>query len=101
MGVAPSIGILLAEEVTSSQAWAGLARTASTLGAALLGLPLGNPAALRTSGRLELGLVAGSCRCPTFGARSSISLGDPAFCRTALIALALPVACRHDLLPPT
>lgn len=45
VGVAPSIGILLAEEVTSSQAWAGLARTASTLGAALLGLPLGNLAA--------------------------------------------------------
>ncbi|MGP9529757.1 MFS transporter [Glutamicibacter sp. AOP5-A2-18] len=42
VGVAPSIGILLAEEVTSSEAWAGLARTASTLGAALLGLPLGN-----------------------------------------------------------
>lgn len=45
VGVAPSIGILLAEEVTSSEAWAGLARTASTLGAALLGLPLGNLAA--------------------------------------------------------
>ncbi|UYQ77739.1 MFS transporter [Glutamicibacter sp. JL.03c] len=45
VGVAPSIGILLAEEVTSNEAWAGLARTASTLGAALLGLPLGNLAA--------------------------------------------------------
>jgi len=45
VGVAPSIGILLAEDVTSSEAWAGLARTASTLGAALLGLPLGNLAA--------------------------------------------------------
>ncbi|MGQ3383068.1 MFS transporter [Glutamicibacter sp. TV12E] len=45
VGVAPSIGILLAEEATSSEAWAGLARTASTLGAALLGLPLGNLAA--------------------------------------------------------
>lgn len=45
VGVAPSIGILLAEEVTSNEAWAGLARTASTLGAALLGLPLGNIAA--------------------------------------------------------
>ncbi|WP_345471757.1 MFS transporter [Glutamicibacter ectropisis] len=45
VGVAPSIGILLAEEVTSNEAWAGLARTASTLGAALLGIPLGNLAA--------------------------------------------------------
>lgn len=41
VGIAPSIGVLLAEEVTSSETWAGLARTASTLGAALLGLPLG------------------------------------------------------------
>lgn len=42
VGVAPSIGVLLAGEVTQNEAWAGLARTASTLGAALLGLPLGN-----------------------------------------------------------
>ncbi|MFC0674611.1 MFS transporter [Brachybacterium hainanense] len=41
VGVAPSIGILLASEVTASETWAGLARTASTLGAALAGLPLG------------------------------------------------------------
>nr|WP_231710102.1 MFS transporter [Arthrobacter zhangbolii] len=47
VGVAPSIGVLLAGEVTNSEAWAGLARTASTLGAALLGLPLGNLAARR------------------------------------------------------
>lgn len=45
VGVAPSIGVLLAGEVTNNEAWAGLARTASTLGAALLGLPLGNLAA--------------------------------------------------------
>jgi len=45
VGVAPSIGILLASEVTENEAWAGLARTASTLGAALLGIPLGNFAA--------------------------------------------------------
>lgn len=45
IGVAPSIGVLLAGEVTQNEAWAGLARTASTLGAALLGLPLGNLAA--------------------------------------------------------
>jgi len=47
VGIAPSIGILLAGDVTHSEAWAGLARTASTLGAALVGLPLGNLAAAR------------------------------------------------------
>lgn len=47
LGVTPSIGILLAGEVTHSEAWAGLARTSSTLGAALLGIPLGTLAARR------------------------------------------------------
>ena len=45
VGIAPSIGVLLAGEVTQNEAWAGLARTASTLGAALMGIPLGNLAA--------------------------------------------------------
>ena len=47
VGVAPTIGVLLATEVTDNEAWAGLARTASTLGAALMGMPLGNLAARR------------------------------------------------------
>ncbi|WP_230930029.1 MFS transporter [Dietzia aurantiaca] len=47
VGVAPSIGVLLASEVTGNEALAGLARTASTFGAALLGLPLGTLAARR------------------------------------------------------
>ncbi|MFE4081008.1 MFS transporter [Arthrobacter sp. NtRootA1] len=47
VGIAPSIGVLLAGQVTDNEAWAGLARTSSTLGAALLGLPLGNFAARR------------------------------------------------------
>lgn len=47
LGVTPTIGILLAGEVTDNEAWAGLARTSSTLGAALLGIPLGNLAAQR------------------------------------------------------
>ncbi len=47
IGVAPTIGILLAGEVTSSEAWAGLARVASTLGTASMGIPLGNLAARR------------------------------------------------------
>ena len=45
VGVAPSIGVLLAGEVTNNEGLAGLARTASTLGAAVLGLPLGALAA--------------------------------------------------------
>lgn len=45
MGAAPSVGILLAEEVTDSETMAGLARTASTLGAALIGIPLATLAA--------------------------------------------------------
>lgn len=53
VGAAPSIGVLLAGEVTENEAWAGLARTASTLGAALMGLPLGNLAA-RLGRRLAL-----------------------------------------------
>lgn len=45
VGVAPSIGVLMAGQVTHDPAWAGLARTFSTLGAALFGLPLGGLAA--------------------------------------------------------
>jgi len=45
IGVAPTIGVLLAEQVTANPSWAGLARVASTLGAAVLGLPLGGIAA--------------------------------------------------------
>ena len=40
IGAGASLGALLAEQVTSSEAWAGLARTCSTLGAALIALPL-------------------------------------------------------------
>lgn len=47
VGVGPSIGVLLAGEVTNNEAWAGLARTASTLGAAVFGLWLGTLAARR------------------------------------------------------
>jgi len=47
VGVAPTIGILLAEQVMQDEALAGLARTASTLGAALVGVPLGVLAARR------------------------------------------------------
>lgn len=45
VGIAPSLGVLLAGQVTDNESWAGLARTASTLGAAVFGLPLGSIAA--------------------------------------------------------
>ncbi len=47
VGIAPSIGVLLAGQVTENETWAGLARTASTLGAAMLSIPLGALAARR------------------------------------------------------
>lgn len=47
VGVAPTIGVLLAGEVMHNEAWAGLARTTSTLGAAMFGLQLGTVAARR------------------------------------------------------
>lgn len=40
VGAAASIGALLAQSVTNSETFAGLARTSSTLGAAVVGLPL-------------------------------------------------------------
>ncbi|MDO5700094.1 MAG: MFS transporter [Bowdeniella nasicola] len=44
-GVGPSVGVLLAAEVTHSEAWAGIARASSTIGAALVALPLASFAA--------------------------------------------------------
>jgi MFS family permease len=55
MGAAPSVGVLLAEEVTHSDTMAGLARTSSTLGAALAGIPLALLAA-RAGRRVSLSL---------------------------------------------
>lgn len=40
IGAGASLGALLAEQVTDSESWAGLARTCSTLGAAAVALPL-------------------------------------------------------------
>ncbi|GAA4872165.1 MFS transporter [Saccharopolyspora cebuensis] len=40
IGVIPTVGVLLAGEITDSDVWAGLARAGSTVGAALAGVPL-------------------------------------------------------------
>ncbi|MPV38292.1 MFS transporter [Georgenia subflava] len=47
IGAAPSIGVLLAEQVTASETWAGIARSSTTVGAALIAFPLGALAARR------------------------------------------------------
>lgn len=78
VGIAPSIGILLASEVTSSETWAGLARTASTLGAALMGLPLGTLAA-------------------RFGRRFALSSG---WWTAAVGSLILVAAAQYSLIVP-
>src|SRR6478609_10047488 len=53
-GAGLSVGILLAEDVTSSEGWAGVARTSTTVGAALLAVPLAL-AAIRWGRRWALG----------------------------------------------
>lgn len=78
VGVAPTIGVLLAGDVTHNEAWAGLARTASTLGAALFGLPLGNLAA-------------------RFGRRFALSSG---WCTAAVGSGILVVAAQGSLVVP-
>jgi len=78
VGIAPSIGILLASEVTSSETWAGLARTASTLGAAIMGLPLGTLAA-------------------KFGRRFALSSG---WWTAAVGSLILVAAAQYSLIIP-
>jgi MFS family permease len=56
VGAAASLGALLAQSVAHSETYAGLARTSSTLGAALFGLPLAALAARRGRRRaLSLG----------------------------------------------
>ncbi|GAB2488612.1 MFS transporter [Streptosporangium sandarakinum] len=95
VGVAPSIGILLAGAVTDSEAWAGLARTASTLGATLLGLPLGTLAARR--GR-RVALAGGWWTAAAGGAvlvaAAQWSLIVPLFAGLLLIGVGLAVSLQ-------
>nr|WP_063792155.1 MFS transporter [Nonomuraea pusilla] len=95
VGVAPSIGVLLAGAVTENEAWAGLARTASTLGAALLGLPLGTLAARR--GR-RVALAGGWWTAAAGGAvlvaAAQWSLVVPLFAGLLLIGVGLAVSLQ-------
>lgn len=95
VGVAPSIGILLASEVTGDEAMAGLARTASTLGAALFGLPLGTLAAQR--GRrvaLTLGWLLAAVGSALLVAAAQWSLVVPLFIGLLLIGAGSAVALQ-------
>jgi MFS family permease len=95
VGVAPSIGILLASEVTGDEAMAGLARTASTLGAALFGLPLGTLAAQR--GRrvaLTLGWLFAAAGSALLVAAAQWSLVVPLFIGLLLIGAGSAVALQ-------
>ncbi len=53
-GAGLSVGILLAEQVTHSEGWAGLARSGTTIGAALFAIPLA-AIAVRSGRRVSLG----------------------------------------------
>lgn len=55
-GASPSVGVLLAEQVTDSETLAGVARTAMTLGAAVFGIPL---ALLAARGGRRVSLATG------------------------------------------
>ncbi|WP_253780789.1 MFS transporter, partial [Goodfellowiella coeruleoviolacea] len=51
LGVIPSVGVLLAGQITESEVWAGLALAGSTVGAAVAGVPLALLAASRGRNR--------------------------------------------------
>ncbi|WP_349898623.1 MFS transporter [Parafrigoribacterium soli] len=62
LGATVSVGALLAAQVSGSPAWSGMAATMSTLGAALLAVPLARAAQAR--GRriaLSVGSILGAC----------------------------------------
>lgn len=106
VGVAPSIGVLLAGEVTENEAWAGLARTSSTFGAALVGLPLGQLAGRR--GRrvaLATGWWAAASGAVLLVAAAQWSLVVPLFVGLFLIGIGSAVGLQArfaatDLAPP-
>ncbi|MHB1064111.1 MAG: MFS transporter [Georgenia sp.] len=78
IGAAPSVGILLAASVADSETWAGIARAATTVGAALIALPLAALAARHGRGRaLALGwslAAAGAALLVTAAVTGSVPL---------------------------
>lgn len=82
-GAGPSVGVLLAQEVTRSEAMAGIARASTTIGAALIALPLGMLAA-RAGRRRALTLAWGSA-----AAGSAVLVVSAAVGSTALLVLGM------------
>ena len=95
VGIAPSIGVLLADEVMHSEIGAGLARTASTLGAAIAGVPLGTLAA--RSGRraaLASGWWIAALGSAVLIAAAQLSLAVPLFIGLLLIGTGSAVSLQ-------
>lgn len=91
LGAAPSVGVLLAEEVTSSETWAGIARSATTVGAALAAFPLGALAARR--GRaVALGLAWGAAAAGAALLVLAAQAGSTAVLVLGMLALGLGTA---------
>lgn len=85
VGVLPSVGVLLAQQVTASDVWAGMGRTGSTLGAAIGALPL---AALAVRRGRRVALAAGWL-CAAVGAGLLVAAAQLANLPLLLCGLAL------------
>ncbi|MEO7006206.1 MAG: MFS transporter [Terrimesophilobacter sp.] len=106
LGATVSIGALLASDVSGSPAWSGMAATMSTLGAALLAVPLARAAAAR--GRRVA--LAGGALLGAFGATFATGAAAIGSFPLLLVALALAGAssatnlqarfAATDLAPP-
>lgn len=83
IGAGPSIGVLLAQEVTRSETWAGVARASTTIGAALLAIPLGALAA-RQGRRRALSLAWFAA-----GGGAALLVGSVTGSSTALLVLGM------------
>nr|WP_297429486.1 MFS transporter [uncultured Actinotalea sp.] len=85
-GAGPSVGVLLAQEVTRSEAMAGIARASTTIGAALIALPLGMLAA-RAGRRRALTLAWGAAAAGSAVLVVSAALGSTALLVLGMLAL--------------
>ncbi|MBC7292346.1 MAG: MFS transporter [Actinotalea sp.] len=85
-GAGPSVGVLLAQQVTRSEALAGIARASTTIGAALIALPLGMLAA-RAGRRRALTLAWGGASAGAAVLVVSAALGSTLLLVLGMIAL--------------
>jgi MFS family permease len=85
-GAGPSVGVLLAQQVTRSEAMAGIARASTTIGAALIALPLGMLAA-RAGRRRALTLAWAVAAAGAAVLVVSAALGSTALLVLGMVAL--------------